>query len=220
MEETNFVLLWKEHYEKIDQSLAINKQLLKEATSIKVQSAIRSLVRLKAWGIVALVIWVSLLSLVLFYAITLYSSSVNYFIVSIGVIFIINIKALYDYIKHLVWIKNIDYDGPITEIQQKLTRLQLSIFKHARLMVLQLPFWTTFYLSDRWFPQSVGWAYVVFQVMITASFTWLAYWLYKNQTIENAHKKWLKTLIAGSGGQSVMKALEFYKDLEKFKEVK
>ena len=30
MEETNFVLLWKEQYEKIDQSLVINKQLLKE----------------------------------------------------------------------------------------------------------------------------------------------------------------------------------------------
>jgi len=31
MEETNFVLLWKEHYEKIDQALALNKQILKRS---------------------------------------------------------------------------------------------------------------------------------------------------------------------------------------------
>jgi hypothetical protein len=65
----------------------------------------------------------------------------------------------------------------------------------------------------------VGWGYIAFQVILTASFTYMAYWLYKNQTIENANKKWVKTLINGSGGKSVMKALEFYKELEKFKQV-
>lgn len=219
MEETNFVLLWKEYYGKIDQSLTINQQLLKEMITSKARSALNSLIRIKIVGIIAAVIYLILLGLVLFYAISNYSSAANYFIISMGVIFLINLRALYDYIKHLVWTNNIDYDGSITEIQQKLTKLQLSIFKHSRVMVLQLPFWTTFNLSDKWFPQSVGYGYIVFQFLITASFTWLAYWLYKNQTIENADKKWLKTLIAGSGGKAVMKALEFYKEIEKFKQV-
>ena len=48
MEETNFVLLWKEHYEKIDQSLAINKRLLKELLHQKAGTAVRSLIREKA----------------------------------------------------------------------------------------------------------------------------------------------------------------------------
>ena len=218
MEETNFVLLWKEHYEKIDQSLSINKQLLKETLNIKAQSALKSLIKLKTRGIISLIIYLVVLGIVLFYAISHYSSAANYFIISMTVIFLINIRALYDYIKHLVWTNNINYDGSVTEIQQKLTKLQLSIFKHSRVMVLQFPFWTTFYLSDKWFPQSVGWGYYVFQFLLTTSFTWLAYWLYKNQTIANANKKWLKTLIAGSGGKAVMKALEFYKDIEQFKQ--
>lgn len=218
MEETNFVLLWKEHYEKIDQSLAINKQLLRETINGKAQSTLKSLIKLKTIGITALVIYLALLGIVLFYAISHYSSAANYFIISMGIIFLINIRALYDYIKHLVWTNNINYDGSITEIQEKLTKLQLSIFKHSRVMVLQFPFWTTFYLSDAWFPQSVGWSYYVFQFLLTASFTWLAYWLYKNQTIANADKKWLKNLIAGSGGKAVMKALVFYKDIEQFKQ--
>lgn len=218
MEEPNFVLLWKEHYEKIDQSLAINKRLLKETIDSKAQSALQSLVRLKTIGIIAFIIYLVMLGIVLFYAISHYSSAANYFIVSMTAIFLINVRGLYDYIKHLVWTNNIDYNGSVTEIQQKLIKLQLSIFKHSRVMVLQLPFWTTFYLSDKWFPQSVGVGYFVFQILLTALFTYLTYWLYKNQTIENADKKWVKTLIAGSGGKAVMKALEFYKDIEKFKQ--
>ena len=218
MEETNFVLLWKEHYQKIDQALALNKQILKEVISQKAQSVLQSLSRFKARSIVVAIIYLILLGIVLFYAISHYSSAANYFIASMGAIFLINVKALYDYIKHLVWINNIDYDGSITGIQEKLTMLRLSIFKHSRIMVLQLPFWTTFQLSNKWFPQDVGWGYIAFQVILTASFTYLAYWLYKNQTVENADKKWVKTLINGSGSKSVTKALEFYKELEKFKQ--
>lgn len=219
MEETNFVLLWKEHYEKIDQSLAINKQLLKEVISQKAESALQSLIRFKTRGIIAAVIYLILLAVVLFYAISNYSSAANYFIISIGAIFLINVKALYDSIKHLIWTNNIDYNGSVTEIQGKLTELKLSILQHSRFMVLQFPFWTTFYLSDKWFPYSISWGYIIFQFILTASFTYLAYWLYKNQTLKNANKKWVKILIQGSGGKSVMKAIEFYKDIEAFKQV-
>ena len=218
MEEINFAILWKEQYQKIDQSLAINKQLLKEVISQKAESALQSLIRFKARGIIVAIIYLILLGIVLFYAISNYSSAANYFIISIGAIFIINVKALYDYIKHLIWTNNIDYNGSITEIQGKLTELQLSILRHSRFMVLQFPFWTTFYLSDKWFPHSVSWGYIIFQLFLTTSFTFLAYWLYKNQTIENANKKWVKTLIEGSGGKSLMKAIAFYKDIENFKQ--
>jgi lysylphosphatidylglycerol synthetase-like protein (DUF2156 family) len=214
MEETNFVLLWKEQYEKIDQSLVINKQLLKEIINQKAESALQSLIRFKTRGIVAAVIYLILLGIVLFYSISHYSSAGNYFILSMGAIFLINVKALYDYIKHLVWANNIDYNGSITEIQQKLAKLQISILRHSRFMVLQFPFWTTFYLSDKWFPHSVSWGYIILQFLLTASFTFLAYWLYKNQTMENANKKWVKTLIEGSGGKSIVKAIAFFKVLE------
>jgi lysylphosphatidylglycerol synthetase-like protein (DUF2156 family) len=217
MEETNFVLLWKEQYEKIDQSLAINKQLLKEVISQKAASALQSLIRYKTRGIVAVIAYLLILGIVLSYAVSHYSSALNYFIISMAAIFLINLKALFDYIRHLVWIKNIDYDGSITEIQEKLSKLQLSIVHHSRFMVLQIPFWTTFQLSDIWFPHDVSWGYIIFQVLLTFSFTLLAYWLYKNLTLENTNKKWVKSLIEASGGRSILKAIAFYKELETFK---
>jgi len=218
MEETNFVLLWKEHYDKIDESLAINRQLLKENITQKAEHALQSLAKFKTRGIIAAIIYLILLGTILFYAISNYTSAANYFIVSIGAIFLINVKALYDYIKHLVWINNIDYCGSIVEIQGKLTQLQVSILHHSRFMVLQFPFWTTFYLSDNWFPHAAGSGYIAFQFVLTASFTLLAYWLYKNQTMENAQKKWAKLFIEGSGGKTVIKAIKFYQEIESFKQ--
>ena len=217
MEETNFVLLWKEQYEKIDQSLAINKQLLKEVISHKAQSALQSLSRFKSRGVVAAVIYLVLLGTVLSFAIAHYSSAANYFVVSIAAIFLVNVKVLYDYIKHLIWINNIDYNGSITSIQQKLIRIELSIFQHTRFMFLQLPFWTTFCLSDKWFPQSVSLAYVIFQLSFTSLFVYLAYFFYKNLTLQNANKKWVRALINGSGEKHLMKAMEFYNEIENFK---
>jgi hypothetical protein len=216
MEELDIINLWKAQNVKLEQSLAINRKVLTELQSYKAESAMRSFKAFKAWGIVAAVIYLVLLGSILFFAIAHYSSAANYFTVSMGAIFIINVKALADYIRHLVLANNIDFEGSIIDIQQKLNNLQLSIIQHTRIMYLQLPFWTTFCLSNKWFPQ-IGWEYIVFQVILTGSFTYLAYWLYKNQTIENADKKWFRRFISGSGGEQIRKALAFYQEMEEFK---
>lgn len=217
MEDTNFVMLWKEHYEKIDRSLAINKKLIRDLTNQKAEAAIQSLVRHKKRGIIAVIFYLLILGALLFFSIADYKSEKNYFIFSIAAIFIVNVKALYDYIKHLAWAKKINYNGNVTDIQQQLSKLQFSIINHAKIMCLQFPFFTTFYLSNKWFPQEVGMGYIIFQLILTGSFTYLSYWLFKNHTIENLNKKWFRNMIAGSGGKSVVKAMDFYKELEEFK---
>ncbi|HTE23573.1 hypothetical protein [Flavitalea sp.] len=217
MEEVNFVLLWKEQYEKIDQSLQINRRLLKDSLHQKAETALQSVVRTKQIGIAIAIIYLILLGLVLSYAIVHYSSAANYFIVSMGAIFIININALYDYIRHLVWAGAIDYSGSITVIQQQLNRLQLSIARHIRVTFLQLPFWSTFYLSDRWFPSEMGWGYIVFQCLLTLSFVTIALYLYKKLRLENLDRQWVRSVLSGAGGKKVRNAIEFYTEIENFK---
>ncbi|MFA5298952.1 MAG: hypothetical protein WC389_12160 [Lutibacter sp.] len=216
MENIELINIWKEQNAKIEKTLAINKRLLKETIGLKAESALGNLVKLKTAGIIAFVIYLILLGYALVYAISNYSSANNYFIVSMSAIALINLKGFTDYIKHLAWTKNINYNGSVMEIQKQLSKLQLSIINHSKIMVLQFPFWTTFYLSNRWFPQDVGLPYIIFQIAITGSFTYLTYWLYKIHKPENLSKKWFRNLIAGSGGKSVEKALEFYKEMEEF----
>jgi len=216
MEELNFVLLWKEQYEKIDQSLQINRRLLKERLQQKAQTALQSLVWSKAIGIVIAVVYLILLGLALSFAVIHYSSAANYFIVSIGAIFLINIKALYDYIHHIVLAGAIDYSGSITAIQQQLNRLQLSIARHIRITFLQLPFWSTFFLSSKWFPSAVSWVYILFQCLLTILFVGIAVYLYKNLRLQNLHKGWVRSLLSGAGGKKVRNAIEFYTEIETF----
>jgi hypothetical protein len=220
MEDTDFVKLWKGHYEKIDQSLAINKQLLREITNQKAESSMQSLIRHKQRGIIAVTVYLLILGILLFFSIAEYKPEKAYFIFSVMAIFIVNLKAMYDYIKHLIWAQRINYNGSISDIQQQLSKLQFSIISHTRIMCLQFPFFTTFYLSNKWFPQEVGIGYIMFQVILTGSFAYLSYWLYKNHTIENLNKEWFKNMIAGSGGKQVLKAMEFYKEIIEFKNEK
>ena len=187
-----------------------------KSAGLKAESSLKGLVKLKTTGIIAFVFYFLLLGYALFYAISNYSLASNHFIVSISAIALINIKGFADYIKHLVWTKNINYNGSVLEIQKRLSKLQLSIINHSKTMVLQFPFWTTFYLSDRWFPQDMGLSYIIFQIILTGSFIYFSYWLYKNHKPENLNKKWFRNLIAGSGGKFVEKALEFYKEMEEF----
>ena len=88
MEETNFVLLWKEHYEKIDQTLTINKQLLRNMVNQKAETELQSLIKLKTTGIIAFVFYLLALGYILFYVCSHYSPAFNYFIVSFAAIFI------------------------------------------------------------------------------------------------------------------------------------
>ena len=216
MENIEFINIWKEQNAKIEKSLAINKLLLKETISRKAESSLKSLANLMTAGIVAFVFYLLILGYALVYAISNYSSANNYFIVSVSAIAMINIKGFSDYIRHLVWSKNINYNGSVMEIQKQLSKLQLSIMNHSKIMLLQFPFFTTFYLSNRWFPQEVGIPYIIFQIIITGSFIYLSYWLYKMHKPENLNKKWFRDLLAGSGGKSVEKAIEFYKEIEEF----
>ncbi|WP_423819644.1 hypothetical protein V5739_03425 [Salinimicrobium sp. TIG7-5_MAKvit] len=216
MENIELINIWQTQNAKIEQTLAINKLLLKETIARKAESSLQGLVKLKTAGIVAFVLYLLILGYALFYAITNYSSASNYFIVSVSAIALINIKGFADYIKHLAWTKHINYDGNVMEIQKQLSRLQLSIIDHSKIMCLQFPFFTTFYLSNNWFPQDVGFTYIIFQIILTGSFTYFSYWLFKNHKPKNLNKKWFRNLIAGSGGKSVEKAIEFYREMEAF----
>ncbi|MBX9448791.1 MAG: hypothetical protein KL787_03325 [Taibaiella sp.] len=216
MENTELIIIWKQQNVKIEKALAINELLLKEAINDKARTSLKSLIKLKTTGIIAFVLYLLLLSYALVYALSNYSSAWNYFIVSISVIALVNVKGFADYVKHLVWTNNINYNGSIMEIQQQLSRLQLSIISHAKTMCFQFPFYTTFYLTNQWFPQEVGFGYIIFQTVLTGAFIYFSYWLYKNHKPENLNKKWFRNMISGSSGKSVMKAMELYKEMEAF----
>ncbi len=217
MENDDIITKWKTQDTRIEEVISINKKLLQEVLNMKAGSSLRFLKRIKGFGIAGMLIWLLLLGLILGFAIKHYSPGGIYFILSVGMIFLINLKGLYDYIRHLAMADAIRYDGNVIEIQEQLSQLQLSLLNHARFMVLQAPFWTTFYLNGSWFPSQTNTLYIVIQSIITVCFVWLAVWLYRNMTMENIDRKWVQKLIEGSGINQVKKALNFYREIEQYK---
>ncbi|HNX55806.1 MAG TPA: hypothetical protein PKO30_09495 [Prolixibacteraceae bacterium] len=217
MENIDFITIWKAQNTKIEQTLAINKKLFRNVVDGKAQSTLRSLKILKSGLLFFGILYLIALSGLLIFALSRYSPSWNYFIVSVTAIFAINLYAVITYIKHLVWLHKINYDGVVADIQQKLSKLQLSIVNHTRIMYLQTPFFTTFYLSSNWFPQSSPLAYTIFQLAFTVAAIYSSWWVYRNMTPENLNNKLIKSLLNGSGRETVQKAMDFYKEIEEYK---
>ncbi len=217
MENIDFINIWKAQNTKIEQALALNLKLLREIVDGKAKSAVRSLTILKSTLLFFGVLYLIALGGLISFALSRYSPAWNYFLVSVAAIFAINLFAVITYIKHLVWLSEINYDGPVADIQQKLSKLQLSIIRLTRIMYLQTPFFTTFYLSSNWFPQLTPWPYTLFQLALTGAAIYSSWWVYKKMTIENIDNKLIKSLLSGSGRDTVRKAMDFYNEIEEYK---
>ncbi len=218
MEDQELIGLWKRQETKIDQLMSLNTQLLKERTSEKMRKAFFGIKAEKVTGIIFGILYIFFLGTLLAIGLKATSFRLDFFHVSVGVIFLVNIKVFADYIKHLVMANQIEFDGSVTKIQKQLLDLQVSLIKTFRIVVIQIPFYTTFHLSVNWFPSQASEPWIVVQLLITGIFTVASIWIFVNFKPQNAHKKWVKWMISSSGGTQVERALEQLKELETFKE--
>ncbi len=212
MEDTLLKDLWKAQDEKLDRTMKLNFFLLESLQKQKAESKLNSLARFKGRAVFLGIIWV------LFLGVLVYGNQLKnmYFTVSVGMIILFTILAIIVYIKHIVLIKELDYSKPITDTQKKLSRLQASTF-NARFLLLQTPFYTTWFWSTEMI-NGMGLKFWLISVPITLAFTVLAVLIYKNLTLENMHKKWVRSLVNSTPEHtSVFKAIDFLKEIEEFK---
>lgn len=55
------------------------------------------------------------------------------------------------------------------------------------------------------------------QVMVTAVFTYVAYWLFVNIKMENRHRKWFRIIFEGREWTPLMKAMDILQQLRDYK---
>ena len=179
----------------------------------KAKNSLSSLTRIKTIVAFAGILWIWLLVFLLMHSL---SMEKIFFVVSVGAIVIFNVYAVIIYFKHIVLIRQINKSNNITQTQHKLAQLQTSTMHITRILFLQSPFYTTWFLSvDMLAGTSTG--LLIFQCCITAFFTLLSIWLYRNIKYENADKKWFRILFSGKEWTSVTKAIAFMQEIEDFK---
>lgn len=217
MKEQELLSLWKAQDQKIEQVMAMNAKILKEQISQKSKKALFGLKAEKITGIVFGGIYILILGAVLGVGIKSGSFTGNYFLWSIAAIFLINLKIFIDYVRHLVMSLQIDFSGPVAQIQSQLIELRLSLIRSVRYIGFQLPFYSTFHLHGSWFPSEANLAGIIIQVVITLSFTAVAIWIFVKFRPENANQKVVKWLMAIAGIKEVNQSLAQLEELEKLK---
>src|SRR5882757_5918341 len=189
MEDTILKALWKVQDEKLERSLKLNLFLLDSMQKDKAKSKLNKLAAFKTIAVILGLVWCAFLGLLI------YGNNFKniYFTISVGAIFLFSLYACAVYIKQIIFIKQLDYSDSIISTQKKLATLQLSTINTTRILLLQLPFYTTWFYTSQLVVHDLKFQLISFP--ITLLFVLLAIWLYKEIRIENMNKKWLRTFM-------------------------
>jgi hypothetical protein len=214
MEDMELKAAWKAYNNKLDKLLQLNLHTFKQLQTQKANSKLKQLFLPKVTGIVLGMVWVLFLGSLAFFVL---KNAYLFFGVSVAAITAITIIAVAAYIRDIVLIYHINNEESILGTQQKLAQLQLSTINTIRISVLQLPFYTTFFLSGHMLV-SGGLFYLALVIIISGSAFFAAIWLFMNINYKNIDKKWLRLLLKGSGWDATVKAMEFLNQIDSFKQ--
>lgn len=211
MEELDIKQLWHAYDLKLEQSLQLNKQIMRELQTQKAEDNIGAFKRNQIAGLVLGILWIAVLVFFTFHA-----GGNLYFAGSIGLIAVFNIFAVAAYVRHLALLDSISITDSVTDAQQKLAAIQMSLSYVGRIMILQAPFWCTF-----WYNQDLvnhaGTQFWVINLSVVAVFIVLSVYLFQKLSYKNIHIKWVKAFNESFGGKKLIKAMEFLKDIEAYK---
>jgi hypothetical protein len=211
MEELDIKQLWHAYDLKLEKSLQLNQKIMNELQAQKAETNISSFRRNQVAGVVFGILWVLFL---VFW--TIIDHRNIYFAGSMGIIALFNIFAVATYIRHLALLDQVNVADKITVAQQKLATIQASLSNSGRIMILQTPFWCTFWYSQQLVDHG-GSTFWIINLTVVALFIGLSVYLYNKLIYKNIHIKWVKAFIEGFGGKKLIKAMEFMKEIEDYK---
>lgn len=216
MQEIELLDLWKTYDSKLQETLQLNRKNATDITKMKVQTLLGSMRPMKIFTLLFGVCWVFSLGYILTNLfIYHYNTTSLFFLYSLALQVIITAVAIVVYVYQLSLLYKADLEQPVLLIQQKLAKLKASTLWVTRILFLQAPLWTTFYLSERIFKNiAIGWQ--IFQCMITLFFTCASLWLFFNIKAVNAHKKWFRLLFSGKEWEPLMKSVELLAQVKEY----
>jgi hypothetical protein len=217
MNEIDLKLLWQSASVSLETNIAITKKNTDDITKMKAHNFLSSMKPIKIFTLVAGILWVVPLCFVLvnlfFYA---YDKISLFFFYSAAMQALLTIITIAIYVYQLDLINRIDFSEPVLTIQEKIAKLKISTLSVTRLVFLQLPLWTTFYLSENIFKNG-NTTLLIVQGIVTLSFAFVAIWLFINIKFENRNKKWFQWIFNGKEWQPILKSMELLDLIKEYK---
>lgn len=214
MQENDIKLLWQSTQLELEKSIRINHANTESITRLKVDNLLSSMKPTKMVLLGLGVLWVGLVgSFVVYQFIMAYNYFSPYFLFSLALQVMLTAASIIIYMYQLGLIRKTDFSQPVVSIQKKLTRLQFSTLLANRILFLQLPLWTTFYLSENMLSTFTTYHWLL-QGTMTILFAGLAIWLFMNIRYENRNKKWFRILFNNKDWNPLFTSMELLEHLE------
>lgn len=213
MEDVQLLELWQSYQRKLDRALAVSEQNAQAVTKMKIKSLVGSTRPVKWLAVLTGLLWVLAIDSLL---IRVYPVASLFFMVSAGLQSLLTKIAIGIYVYQLVLIQQVDILAPVAALQARVAKLTASTRWVARILFLQLPLWTTFYLHEDLLDGS-GVLFYLVQGGVTLLFCFMALWLFVNINPQNQDKRWFRLLFSGKEWTPVMEAEHMLADIEEIK---
>ena len=214
MNDTDLKYLWQAGNNQIAISQKSDKTSLDNLTKRNVSHFLSSMKPIKIFTLLVGLLWVFSIGYVLIkLTINAYDQVSLYFLYSAYFQVMLTAMAVILYIIQLSTLYSIDFNKPVVILQKTLINLKVSTLNVTKILILQLPFWTTFYWNESMFKNGTLPLFIL-QGAVTISFTCLAIWLFFNLKFENADKWWFKLLLQGKEWEPLITSIDILNDME------
>ncbi|MDP4913399.1 MAG: hypothetical protein NWR46_03285 [Saprospiraceae bacterium] len=214
MNDTDLKYLWQTGNNQIAISQKSDKTSLDKLTKRNVSHFLSSMKPIKIFTLLAGLLWVLGIGYVLIkLTINAYDQVSLYFLYSAYFQVMLTAVAVILYIIQLSTINSIDFNKPVVILQKTLIKLKASTLNITRILILQLPFWTTFYWNESMFKNGTLPLFIL-QGAVTISFTYLSLWLFFHLKFENADKWWFKLLLQGKEWEPLITSINILNEME------
>ncbi|MEO7311112.1 MAG: hypothetical protein ABIX01_11990 [Chitinophagaceae bacterium] len=210
MEDLELKQMWQAYDQKLDRLLVLNLRNFEELQTQKASAKINGFVRQQLVYIIIGVIWVA------FLAILVFNTPGNlWFAVSLGGIILFSAYATILYIRHVLMLRQINFNGNITETQEQLAAVRASLNQVGRVLWLQTVFYCTWFINPTMYQNITG---MTITFGIAAVFLAASIWMYQALAPKNMHRKWVRNFETSVGGKAIVEASEFLQEIEAFKQ--
>ena len=214
MNDTDLKYLWQTGNEQIAISQKSDKTSLDKLTKRNVSHFLSSMKPIKIFTLLVGLLWVFSIGYVLIkLTINAYDQVSLYFIYSAYFQVMLTAVAVILYIIQLSTLYSIDFNKPVVILQKTLINLKASTLNITKILILQLPFWTTFYWNESMFKNGTLPLFIL-QGAVTISFTYLSLWLFFHLKFENADKWWFKLLLQGKEWEPLITSINILNEME------
>lgn len=212
MENIELQNIWKSYDQKIQNMLAINRDIAINLSKQKLDKQISRLYRPK-WSAVL----IGLPYTILLSVVTIIAFNANAYLVAIGfgAISLIMVILLANYFYQLYLISEIRNSDEVLSTQQQLSKLRISSFNCLNFAVFQLPFWSICWISIEALKESPL-VYGGINLLVFLILTYISYWLFQKLSYKQKESKIRNFFLSGSEWEPILKSAEILEQIKEF----